>query len=752
MKAALVGPELEENLALRYIHAALTAAGHEVQIFDFHAAEQIPDLAAAIVDYDPRVVGLSMVFTARAQEYLALAAALRARGFSGHVTAGGHFASFHSRQLLEEFPALDSILHGEGERAMQDLLCHLDDPQRVAGMARRDGDGRVVHNPPRGQPPELDDYPPPTRPAKFHQYLGLPIANILSGRGCYASCRFCSIRAWHASIGGPRFRQRRPESVAAEMADLYHRRGVRIFNFHDDNFLLPHKADNLDRLGQLQRALQDRGVGRIGFQIKARPDSIDPDVVQRMMEIGLFRVFLGVETNAVAGLLTLGRGIRRERNSEALQILRAAGIHTCFNLLMFDPESTLDDLRENIAFLARQAEFPLNFCRVEVYAGTDIERQLREENRLLGDYFGYSYLIRDPRAQCAYEMFRTIFYPRNFAPDGMNHRAMQLDYYFHILRHFYPRRATDKLERRVKNLVAELNRNSAEILEKICATVDESGVLDPAAIDAATGRLAEARSSFDRDMDPHMRSLLDRIRRQAEPRSPARNRLLATTASVATMLMAGAAGCGPPAGTHMTEKAPAPMEPGAQQPPPPPPDTHPTEMAPAPAAPPVLRDPATEDWTVQAAADPRLAPSQDAKLRPLDADKTARVQEHFQRQYSAAMLKAAAGQGLLERKLSIYLELDAKGQVAAAYIRLLNLKPGEFGKEREVQNALGELVKKWSFPEVQQAGSCRLTLNFKHKERKPDQPPALPPNQPPAPPGQPDWHMFEMAPAPRPER
>ena len=265
---------------------------------------------------------------------------------------------------------------------------------------------------------------------------------MLSGRGCYANCRFCSIRAWHANIGGPRFRQRRIGAVAEEMADLYHRRGVRIFNFHDDNFLLPGKTENIERLGQLQRALHDRGVGRIGFQIKARPDSIDREVVARLKELGLFRVFLGVETNAVAGLLTLGRGIRREQNAEALQVLREAGIHTCFNLLMFDPETTLDDLRENIAFLTRQAEFPLNFCRVEVYAGTAIERQLCAEDRLLGDYFGYSYQIRDPRVQAAYEMFRKVFYPRNFALDGMNHRAMQLDYYFHILRHFYPRRAT----------------------------------------------------------------------------------------------------------------------------------------------------------------------------------------------------------------------------------------------------------------------------------------------------------------------
>ena len=61
MRVALVGPELEENLALRYIHASVEGAGHEARIFDFHAADQIPALAAGIAQYAPHVVGLSLV-------------------------------------------------------------------------------------------------------------------------------------------------------------------------------------------------------------------------------------------------------------------------------------------------------------------------------------------------------------------------------------------------------------------------------------------------------------------------------------------------------------------------------------------------------------------------------------------------------------------------------------------------------------------------------------------------------------------
>ena len=181
-------------------------------------------------------------------------------------------------------------------------------------------------------------------------------------------------------------------------------------------------------------------------------------MISLLKRMGLFRVFLGVETNAVVGLETLGRGVQRQQNHRALDILREHEVHTCFNLLIFDPESELPALWENIEFLERQSYFPLNFCRVEVYAGTAIERRLRAEGRLIGDYYGYTYRIRNPRVQTAYEIFREVFSPRNFRVQGMNHQAMRADYYYHLLAHFHPGTATARLGRRVKGIVGELNR------------------------------------------------------------------------------------------------------------------------------------------------------------------------------------------------------------------------------------------------------------------------------------------------------
>ena len=555
MKIALVGPELEENLALRYIDAALREVGHQPHIFDFHAAEQLAEVAAAIVELDPEVVGLSLMFTARSRDFVALAQQLRHLGYSGHITGGGHFASFHAERLLLDYPALDTIVHGEGESAMVELLDRLDDLERVAGVSWRAADGTVHFNGFRPNERDLDARPTPTRPAVLHRYLGYPIASLLAGRGCYANCNFCSINAWHRQNGGPRFRQRAVSAIAGEMAELYHCHGVRIFNFQDDQFFLPGEAANLARLTELARELERQRVDEVALQVKARPDSLTLPVLTQLKQMGLFRVFLGVESNADSGLVTLGRNIVREQNQRALDMLRQVDVHTCFNLLIFDPEAELGGIRQNIAFMREQTYFPLNFCRVEVYAGTEIERRLREQDRLIGDYHGYTYLIDNPRVQQAYEMFREVFTPRNFLVEGMNHQTMRVDYYFHLLRHFHPDLAGSALRKQTKALVAELNTNNAELLEAICDFVDGSRAPSALEVEARTQALSLSRIGFDEAMRPRVEQLLATMRGLSEqarrPRSVSRVVVMAAAGLVASTLS-----CGSPQDTHMAEMAP----------------------------------------------------------------------------------------------------------------------------------------------------------------------------------------------------
>jgi hypothetical protein len=100
-------------------------------------------------------VALSLAFQWRAVDFLALAAALRDRGFRGHLTAGGHFATFAALELLRDFPELDSLCRGEAEEVLADLACALRDgrsPAGLPGLAFRGERGEVALSPLRRAP------------------------------------------------------------------------------------------------------------------------------------------------------------------------------------------------------------------------------------------------------------------------------------------------------------------------------------------------------------------------------------------------------------------------------------------------------------------------------------------------------------------------------------------------------------------------------------------------------------------------
>ena len=672
MRIALVGPELEENLGLRYLAASLAKAGHEARIFDFHAPDQVAALVRGIGEYAPQVVGLSMVFTGRAREYVCLADALRGAGYRGHMTAGGHFASFHADALLAEFSSLDSIVHGEGEEALVDLVEHLADLGSVLGLTYRGAGGHMLRTRPRANPDDLDAKPWPVRPEAFQTYLGLPIANVLASRGCFGRCDFCSIQAWYRQNAGPRFRQRRPERVAEEVAALYHERGVRIFNFHDDNFFLPEAAANVERFRDLERRLDALGVGRIAIQVKARPDSVTPEVMAALAGLGLFRVFLGVESNAVAGLKALGRGIRREQNHAALEVLRGLGLHVSFNLLMFEPDATPADLADNVAMIRRYADVPLNFGRVEVYSGTPLEARLRAQGRLLGDYFGYYYRIADERVQQAFEIYRKVFMPRNFSGGGMNLEAMRVDYYFHLLRHFHPNRAGRPLERKVKGAVRRLNESSADLLDRILAFAAEGRP------DAAAARFAEdlkaERAAFDARHAKRFASILAETRRCAEPSRAERVRLGPAASAAAAVLLVTAAGCDND-GTHWSEKA--------------------------------HESPAGETGK---GSGPASVPLTGKELsEAAGAAVKARIESQYQGDIRQVSL---AGKYEKEQTVGLRLALGDAGNVTGFELKS---PPGFRGTVGE--KILKEKILAWTFPEVKQAGCCTVELKIPPSER-----------------------------------
>lgn len=630
MKVVLIGAELEENLAVRYLWGALDEAGHEVEVIVFNDVADLEREAERLAGSDAPLAGMSLVFTRRAAEFARLATRARELGYRGHITVGGHFAAFNAEALLHDVPAIDSVVIGEGERILCDLAAHLDEPETVAGVVVRTADGGVVRTEAAQKPRKLDELAWPARKVPYDDYLGLPIVNLLGSRGCSHECSFCSIAAWHRLCGGARLRLREPEAIAEEMGVLY-ADGVRVFNFHDDNFIIANRPFMLDRLDRLERALCEHRVGRIAFAIKARPDEIDRPLLTRLLDMGLFRLFLGIEAGTADALVALGRGQRLDDNERALALVNDLGIHACFNLLMFHPDSTLEDVSLNVEFLRTHPDNPMNFCRTEIYSGTPLERSLRASGRLLGDHWGHDYRIADPRAERAFQIAFSAFEERNFGPTSLHHMAMRLDYEHHLLAHFFG--SDERLEARVSAMVETINLDTAEHLRRIvdglAAGVDLERLRDAvvgavARSDEALGRLARAL-------------LLDLHAARVSPSSAKGTwAQRATTAGLVAALTVTTA-CGDDnEQTHPTEMAPIPTEPVGD-----------------PMQPLQPREPTVEPVPAPEHAEPTIPAGEPAAIR---------------RQFDRRALRMIARSVTPARDTLVELTLDADGRVTEAEV------------------------------------------------------------------------------------
>ena len=593
MYVVLVGAALEENLALQYLAPPLRLAGHEVEVMAFDRAVDADRLAARLARRRPGLVGMSVAFQHRLKDFRDLARAIRAAGVAAPIVWGGHIPTARAGQILDGYPEVDVVVRHDGEESLVALVDALadapldapsaaDEPRRVEGrllarlhaiegLAFRLPEGRSGVTTARAATRDLDALPWPDRPERPTRHCGLGFAPVIGSRGCWQRCTYCSIQTYHRGRSGPRVRLREPDAVAEEIAALYHERQYRIFCFHDENFFLPRPKATVERLRALKAGLDRRRVGRIGLVAKCRPDQLTPEVLGEARRMGLLRAYVGIENGSQAGLDHLGRETTVATCRRALELLRDAGVYACFNVLLFEPDTVMADVRDNVAFLRDWPDFPWNFCRAEVYPGSLLEQTLREQGRLRGGLEGMSYTIADPRAELLFRMTAVAFGGRNFGPQGTANAGTGLGYLAAVLEHFFPGRAARAYAQQTQHLLRAFHEDTLGLLDRAYAFV-EAGPPSRRAVREFTDRLAAAVAASDARYWPAMEALRGAMDRFGAGRAPAllappakRHPLRAAVAAAAAVASLVAAPACETGGGEVVDPAPSDVvDPGAR--------------------------------------------------------------------------------------------------------------------------------------------------------------------------------------------
>lgn len=345
-----------ESLALAYVAGGARVDGREVVMIDSQLFGWDPaETARRILDVNPTVAGFTVTVNYFPPEVAETLRLLREGGFDGVTLIGGHATSFIPDRIVAEVPDVDGVVSGEGEQAIRGILAAIADGgdwRLVPGVTSR-VDGEIVRRVPE-RIHDLDTLPRAARDLLPDCIRLDAIPALSSSRGCYARCSFCSVPRFYGlnkgkSLASGAWLARSAEDTVAEIEMLRDTYGLQELLIVDDEFFGGSDAGHARalRIGQL---LAERELG-VRFAISCRAENVDEKVMTALRAGGLTHVFIGVESGSPADLRFYAKGHTVEQNAHAVRTVKSLGLTVQCGFMMFTPESTLRQLRENITFL-----------------------------------------------------------------------------------------------------------------------------------------------------------------------------------------------------------------------------------------------------------------------------------------------------------------------------------------------------------------------------------------------------------------
>lgn len=295
---------------------------------------------------------------------------------------GPHVQVLPTQSLLAS-DAVDFVVRGEFDYAVVDFArgrpLH-----EIPNVSYRDGNGRVVHNPPR--PPltseELDRLPFAVEVYKRDlvienynvPFLLHPFVSFYSSRGCPAQCTFC---LWPQTLSGHAWRTRSIENVAEEfrlVPKLFPQ--VKEVFFDDDTFNI-----RKDRVVALARLLKPVGLP---WSCTARVHS-DYETLKAMADAGCRLLIVGFESGDPQILKNIKKGATIEQARQFVRNCKKLGIRIHGDFIIGLPGETRESIQRTIEFAKELDCETIQVSMAHAYPGTELYAWAQEHGYLVSE-------------------------------------------------------------------------------------------------------------------------------------------------------------------------------------------------------------------------------------------------------------------------------------------------------------------------------------------------------------------------------
>jgi radical SAM superfamily enzyme YgiQ (UPF0313 family) len=297
---------------------------------------------------DAEVFAISSLFSAYADQTLAVARMIKEIHPKSIVICGGAHAHEYATELLNEHCCFDYIVSGEGEMSLVRLVKSLHDPSRIPGIAYRKAD-EIIMNRPESEKSGIDSLAWPARELldlDAYRIHGRRYTPLITTRGCPLACSFCSI----PKFAGRKLRHRSIADICHEIVHCYDDLNIRIFDIEDDNFTFDEKWAK-EFLTVLITALGDRKI-EITAMNGLYYHSVDKELLMLLRTAGMRRLNLSLVAHSRSTSERINRALDSKRCKDIVVAAREQGMHVTMYYIIGLPGETVDDMLDSLFTLA----------------------------------------------------------------------------------------------------------------------------------------------------------------------------------------------------------------------------------------------------------------------------------------------------------------------------------------------------------------------------------------------------------------
>ncbi|MFZ5573410.1 MAG: B12-binding domain-containing radical SAM protein [Thermodesulfobacteriota bacterium] len=378
-------------LGLLYIAAFLEkSAEHEVRVLDSQVEKLGYDgLKQRIADLRPDIVGITAM-TLTLIDVLQTAATVKEINPDTIVVLGGPHVNLFPEETIR-FANVDYLVLGEGEEVFRDLVAAIDkggDPAAIKGVFFL-CNGGIVNTGSRPHIENLDALPFPARHlVPYRQYTSLlskgkVVTTIITSRGCPYQCAFCD----RPSLG-KKFRARSAVNIVDELEECV-QMGIQEFLFYDDTFTVSKK-----RVLEVCREIVRRRL-TISWDIRARVDTVDEEMLAHLRRAGCSGIHYGVEAGTEKILKVLNKGISLAHAATIFKLTRRQKIQTLAYFMIGNPTETIADIQATFRMMKRLNPDYVHLTILTPFPGTRIYLDGLKSGRIEKDW--WREFARNPR-------------------------------------------------------------------------------------------------------------------------------------------------------------------------------------------------------------------------------------------------------------------------------------------------------------------------------------------------------------------